>query len=394
MQWAREDLPGFQRRCGSAFVSAIYGGAKLTATLTVQAKTKSEKAKQKVEISGSGWGARLKGKVESSTDTENSSSKMDISIFMTGGKGDAIPATKDDLLAKLQTISLDAYIAPKDFQIAISPYELLENWPGVVIADNETEFDELASYWGAYNTIYDEIEAILASPDDYFQMPVPIAAEDEVSSVRCQSERHQYNEKARQVESLITPKDINQYVKDLNGLKTALDRCLSKQVSEIKYVKVNLNRLRQLQDQVHEGMVRMEKDARNCADRSDHCSFDSSHYRSPYAFRIQLPLPRDAELRTIDDVVYFNVGRVAKSQCAVSITHPGCLKNSEIYQWLNILGRTAVDQQLHADEYNTLKIEAEKIEKTNTEAGLPYMRDTDEVFFESGYDKLIWKKQA
>ena len=60
---------------------------------------------------------------------------MDVSIFMTGGKGDAIPIDVKDLKAKMETISMDAYVAPKDFQIAITPYEMLSNWPGKPLPD-------------------------------------------------------------------------------------------------------------------------------------------------------------------------------------------------------------------------------------------------------------------
>ncbi|MEJ2592107.1 MAG: hypothetical protein P8178_12025 [Candidatus Thiodiazotropha sp.] len=183
----RDGLDAFKHRCGSAFVSAIYGGAKLTAAISFASDSLEKKESLSAELSGSGWGARFQSKISSGNTESTSTERMDVSLFMTGGKGDAIPATKEDLLAKLATISMDAYVAPKDFQIAITPYEVLSNWPGRLLPDKETEFDELASYWGSYNTLYDEIQQILDNPQDY----VPVQTDGDGCPVipKCTLER-------------------------------------------------------------------------------------------------------------------------------------------------------------------------------------------------------------
>ncbi|MEM9173307.1 MAG: hypothetical protein AAGA84_11455, partial [Pseudomonadota bacterium] len=110
----QQDRTEFKRVCGTSFVSAIYAGAKLTALMTTHETSRAEKMSGRTTMSGSGWGARLEASVKAESTESSSREAMDLSIFQAGGAGDAIPATGDDLIAKLETISLEALAAPKD----------------------------------------------------------------------------------------------------------------------------------------------------------------------------------------------------------------------------------------------------------------------------------------
>ena len=57
-----KNIDEFRRHCGSEFVSAIYGGAKLTALISMESSSKEEKEKLSAEMSGSGWGVKVKTK--------------------------------------------------------------------------------------------------------------------------------------------------------------------------------------------------------------------------------------------------------------------------------------------------------------------------------------------
>lgn len=346
------DPAEFQRHCGSDFVSAIYGGAKLTGVISFASTSKTQKESFSSKMSGSGWGARFETEVKGSKTSGSSSERMDVSIFMTGGQGDAIPASKEDLLAKLQTISLDAYTAPKDFNIAITPYEVLSNWPGRRVPDRQGEFEELASYWGAYNTLYDEFQRVLDNPERYMA-PSP---QDRLvcDSSLCEDRRRQLDQalvayrKAIASAAMLSDKgktDLKTAVDNVEKQRKAVQQCVNSQIgTALAQNPVDLGVLRRAQDEILASLKRMEGEARECVDKSDTCLFDARTYRSPYAFRIQLPVPLDAGVSSLQDLLAYRLGQIAKNRCALSSNNPGCLSNAQIEAWGRKIGLESVNK--------------------------------------------------
>ena len=237
---ALTDPAEFEHQCGDSFVSAIYAGAKLTAVITIETKSQREKQKMSAALSGSGWGANFEAAVSKEQGSVTEGHTMSVSVFQTGGRGDGIPKDKDDLLAKLDVLPAIAFAAPKDFHMAVVPYETLANWPPQPLDTSQSEFDQLASFWGAYNTLYDELQFVLDHPDE-FVAPVVSAARCEFSS--------DYALGAAQVE-----------------------------------------RLKRVQDDVLDALHRIENFAEYCLNEEEGCTFPENAFRSPYAYRAQLPL--------------------------------------------------------------------------------------------------------
>jgi hypothetical protein len=397
-----DGLMAFKHQCGSAFVSAIYGGAKLTAAISFSSSSLQEKESLSAELSGSGWGARFKGKVDEAKTEGKSSQRMDISIFMTGGKGDAIPASKEDLLAKLETISLDAYVAPKDFQLAITPYEVLSNWPGKLLPDKETEFDELASYWGSYNTLYDEMQEILDHPKDYYLVESDVNGCPVIP--KCTAEREAY---------ISTQQTLDQLEKNLAAIpgwkeafveigkpltvanesaRATLKKCEAGfNLTTTEQSSASLASLKRAQDEVLVALRRLQDEARECSDRSDNCSFEASHYRSPYAFRIQLPVPVSAALTSADEITDYHVGRPAKQRCEFSPSDPGCLSNGQIDQWQRKLGYIPVNKAVQPQLYERYAEQARALQaKFGTTAQPATTGCANPYLFEEGYGDVVW----
>ncbi|WP_251359688.1 hypothetical protein [Kangiella sp. TOML190] len=407
LKLAREkNKANFRRHCGSSFVSAIYGGAKLTATISFQSTSKSQKEKLSAQMSGSGWGARFESKVQKGKTESSSSDRMDISIFLTGGKGDAIPSSQQDLIDKLKTLSLDAYVAPKDFQIAITPYEMLSNWPGNPLPDKETEFDQLASYWGAYNTLYDEIEQVLVNPSGYVHWTVDSDGNLTSTVVGCQNEWAAYKQAQKAYQDQynnfsingFNTKKINEWkaaletkAKDLDSQSANLKSCegqqgqLNKQLAE--ETNESIQRLKRAQDEVLVALRQLENEARTCSDKSDACDFKVENYRSPYAFMIQLPTPIGSEMDSRQGVLDYNVGRIAKSHCSDSPNDLGCLTNLQIEQWGQKLGLESISQKVRADRFAKLVVDATKNQMELIKAG--------QAVIELGPEKkVIWYNTA
>lgn len=365
-----KDKTAFKRMCGTSFVSAIYGGARLTAVLTKEASDMTEKESMSASMSASGWGAKIKGKVEANGTRTSSTDGYELTIFQTGGSGDSIPATQKDLLDKLDTISLQAYTSPKDFSIAITPYELLSNWPSAGLRDPESEFDELASYWGAYNTLYDEIQSILDEPEKFAPVSIdatgcvtvfnPVKAEPTKDSALMQKlltatlnltnnvpDNPEVNEK--------NWREMASYFQRSANLRQSLRGVVGEaQIGEAALAMTdNIATLKTAQDRILADLRKIEGIARDCVSKSDTCDFDVLDYRSPYAYRAQL-LPPNGFAYTADDIIKLQVSDIVKRRCADSPNNAGCITNGEIDLLRSRIGTTPIYQERDPDYYSEL----------------------------------------
>jgi hypothetical protein len=294
---ARGDIDEFQHQCGNAFVSAVYGGAKLTAVLTIQETNRAEQERLSAELSGEGWGARIEASLEEKEATESGSKRLDLTIFQIGGRGDAIPVSKEDLLDKMADLSSLAFDAPKDFRIAVTPYQYLSNWPKKPIVGETREYEELASYWGAYNTLYEEIQQVLDATDAF-----------ETVGLRT----------------------------DITTQEGASCRSL------VPLNEVTIDQLESAQDELLGRLVELKEMAQVCTQRPDECEMDTSEFRSPYAYRALLPIPKD-DLNDADEAWRYHIADTAKSRCSIDVQNPGCLSNAQIENWAEKVGMYVVE---------------------------------------------------
>ena len=415
------DKTAFKRMCGSNFVSAIYGGAQLTAVLTKEAKNMSEKESMSAEMSASGWGSKVKGSVNAEGERTSSTESYELTIFQTGGSGDSIPATQEDLINKLDTISLQAYTSPKDFSIAITPYELLSNWPSSGLSDRETEFDELASYWGAYNTLYDEIQSILDEPESY--APVAIDANGCASVYNPVQERPSENKalmkrllKATQtlVDGIpLAPetqqenwRELAEYIRESEALRRSLRSTVGEaQSSEAIQARAsNIANLKVAQDRVLRDLRRMEDIARDCVSKSDTCDFDILDYRSPYSYRLQL-LPPNGFASSAEDIIKLQVSDAVKRRCTDSPNNAGCITNADIDLLMSRVGMTPVYQDREPDYYQELlalsgdELYTSRQQCSNNEQGAPAIsveapRKRQLIADDDAKDGVIWVNKA
>jgi hypothetical protein len=293
LRLARNSDPAeFIHRCGHGFVSAVYSGAKLSAVITVNTSSLAEHEAVSAEMSGRGWGARFKGTMSQSSDTTTANKDLTVSIFQTGGRGDSIPVTKEDVLAKLEMLSAIAFDAPKDFHMAVASYETLANWPARSIEVESDEYEQLASLWGSYNSLYGDIQVVLDAPGA-FVGPIEDAA------------------------GCVAVKSASADDKGLGRAQVA--------------------RLKRVQDDVLDALRRLRNFAQFCATSDTGCEFPEGEFRSPYAYRIQLPLEAAAGL-SLDDVLLLHVADTAKRRCEEDPGSIGCLTNAEIGRWREKIG--------------------------------------------------------
>lgn len=269
---ARNDVDAFKETCGNGYISATMGGAKLTAVAEIETSSNKQKAALKTAISGSSdWGAKVaiavNAKSETSQSTENF--RREISFYQTGGKGQDLPTSADAMRTRVKQLAEQASLAEKLFQIAVTPYEILENWPrNETIIGEETEFEELAALWGSYKTLYDDIQHALNEPAGFV---VPVGREPDDGSAKIK----------------LIVDELAVFTKEKNDT--------TKPAPELEFDGFNvevLAHLEKLQDEVLATLDRLEKDAESCISSEQNCNFARESYRSPYAIRTRLMIPR------------------------------------------------------------------------------------------------------
>ncbi|MEO0345895.1 MAG: hypothetical protein AAF229_06515 [Pseudomonadota bacterium] len=327
------DPEDFLRQCGSGYVSAVYSGARLTAVITMKTTSQSNKETIRTEVRAKGWGAS--GKVTGGNDKQSATRNAEktMSVFLVGGRGDAIPRDQDGVEAKLDTLSYSAYEAPKDFRMAVTPYETLPNWPQTKpVSAEPTEFEQLAGLWGDYSTLYDELELILEQPAQY------------AAIARSTDEGRTF---------------------DVLPLAEHEDALLH---------------LERVQDALWQGVHDLEAIARQCLeaetegiDEGENCTFDENRFVPSHAFRAQLPLelaerappqkPPSCGSAKPADVVACNKALIqqstaalatetpldrrvverwiiekSRSRCRLDLLDIGCLSNGEVRHWQTTVG--------------------------------------------------------
>ena len=328
-----KDPEEFLRQCGSGYVSAVYSGARLTAVITMKTTSQSNKESIRTEVRAKGWGATGKVSGGSNNQSATRNAEKTMSVFLVGGRGDAIPRDQDGVEAKLDTLSYSAYEAPKDFRMAVTPYETLPNWPQTKpVSAEPTEFEQLAGLWGDYSTLYDELELILERPAQYAAIARATDAGD-----------------AFEVLPLAEHEDA-------------------------------LLHLERVQDALWQGVHELEAIARECLeaetegiDEGENCTFDERRFVPSHAFRAQLPLelaerapqqkPASCGSPNPSDVLACNKALIeqssaalateapldrrvverwiiekSRSRCRLDLLDIGCLSNAEVRHWQSTVG--------------------------------------------------------
>lgn len=305
----RADPTEFLHRCGHGYVSAIFSGAKLTAVITVDTSSRADKQKVTAELSGSGWGARFKGAMEGQSQSASVNANTDVSIFQTGGRGDAIPVSKQDVLDKLGKLPSLAIDAPKGFHMAVEPYARLSNWPAQRLDVPTDEFEQIGILWGAYKAVYDDIQEVLDEPARF-------------RGVR------------------LDPKGSGCWTVDAAAVPAGLS---GQQVA----------RLEQVQDEVLDALGRLRNFAQACSASRGGCAFPEHEFRSPYAYRVQMPLevppptpatqgkpglPAPLQDYSVAGILAQHVADPAKRHCDDDTDHLLCLSNAQIKAWRDRVG--------------------------------------------------------
>lgn len=351
----QRDLELFKDVCGTGYISATYGGAKLSIVVEITTYSQSTREAMSAAVKGGGWGVKVEAAMSGGTSSGSEKASREINFFQTGGKPRVLPTTPAAIIEAAETLAVQADEAEKIFRIAVTPYEVLRNWPREDnLSGSDLEYEELAALWGSYQSLYHGLQDALDAPDAHV-LPVASCA---ASSCAIES------------------KDAN-----TDDVK-----------AEIKA----------MQDEVIIWLDRLELAARACVTAEESCETNTALYRTPYAYNVAMPVrtcllddkfdpselaayeaaydlftkslfwlgtndssdnpqlsienvfpgihleckPSDnSNNKSTDDLDFYArmmIEDTAKSRCALSTLTPGCLTNGDIAEWTKRIGQRAV----------------------------------------------------
>lgn len=155
------DEVGFQKHCGTGFVSGVFSGVEMFSVITFQSSDAETSRQAKVEISA-GFGAVVgsAGREAGGSETLKKANTQ-MSFYQRGGAGGVVPTDRNQLLDKLGTIAREAEVAPEFFDIQVTPYSDLPSYPGEGSKRPVDEQDIVARRYLQLKTLYRDLQAVI-----------------------------------------------------------------------------------------------------------------------------------------------------------------------------------------------------------------------------------------
>ncbi|WP_120499005.1 hypothetical protein [Roseovarius sp. EL26] len=242
-RFARQDLELFKDICGTGYISATYGGAKLSIVVDIKTTSQESRSAMSASVSGGGWGVKVSAAMSGSSSSDNKKASRDINFFQSGGEPEVLPTTPEAIVTAAETLAKQAGKAEKIFRIAVTPYEVLSNWPREEnLSGSEVEYEELAALWGSYRALFTDLQAALDTPNAYV-VPYRNCANTPCTTT---------------------------FLPASNAIM--------------------MTNLKALQDEVLIGLDRLELAARACVTAEELCETNTALYRSPYAYQVAMPV--------------------------------------------------------------------------------------------------------
>lgn len=300
---ARNDIETFEDVCGEGFVAATISGARAYMLAITETSSKSERESVRTSVKGEGWGVKVTAAASGSTEAKTENFKRSFTFMQQGGKASdeqaGLPEDATQAIDRIKALAKAAAGAGKLFELQITPYQVLENFPrGADLLAQEEEHDGIAAVWGAYNTLYGDLKEALERPEEHY---IPLCT---AGNGGCE------------------PKMVN--LGD-GGDALALAE--------------------QLQDMALLALSQIETAAALCLELEEHCDFAEESVRSPYSVRASMPVryaPGDVSPKppvpTLDEHFSLHLREAAAGRCVYGALTQGCISNDRIRRWAERTG--------------------------------------------------------
>ncbi len=161
--------PGsFREHCGDYFVSAVFSGAELIATINFSASSASETKSIATSVKGSYGMVTAGAKTKNEHKNSKKNTDFNIRFIQIGGGPGMIPMSKEGLQQKLRELAFEANSNPKFHTIELRSYREIPESDGLVFSSSDEDFEVITDYYWMLTSVSRDIDLIRADPNAYF----------------------------------------------------------------------------------------------------------------------------------------------------------------------------------------------------------------------------------
>lgn len=154
----------FHKMCGDAYVSRIYSGAELLATIGISTTETEDQTSTAASVKAGFGGGQVGAEAKSDGKAKRESANLSIHFVQVGGGGGLMPISREGLSGKLQSLTIEAARDPTFIGIEVTSYRSLKNgFQERSVPEREISAD---TYWFLLS-LEQEISDILATPQAY-----------------------------------------------------------------------------------------------------------------------------------------------------------------------------------------------------------------------------------
>jgi hypothetical protein len=158
---AAKDISEFRRQCGDGFVSVILSGARINGILTFRNVSREESQTIIVAAGGGGASSSFSSSLKSLMEKYEQEKRFDVVYLGLGGADDSIPLTKEALIAAVEHLPEKTKAGPRPFEMQVTRYEELPNWPPIILPRTLSDLEVLATSYWRMRTLYLYVEEAL-----------------------------------------------------------------------------------------------------------------------------------------------------------------------------------------------------------------------------------------
>jgi hypothetical protein len=151
----------FVKLCGTHFISAIYSGVEMFNVISITTTDEASKQAVKAAVEASYGVGAGEAKADESIDQNLSKTNAKTSFFQRGGAGGILPSSREKVLQKLDVIAQEASDAPEFFDIEITPYADLPNWPYSKEPEEKDTKNIIVRRYYQLKTLYRDLQAVI-----------------------------------------------------------------------------------------------------------------------------------------------------------------------------------------------------------------------------------------
>ncbi|GJL65576.1 MAG: hypothetical protein NPIRA05_05470 [Nitrospirales bacterium] len=173
----------FVKLCGTDFVSAIYSGVEMFNIISISTTDQNSKQAVKAAVSGSYGIGAASAQADADVAKTLAQTNARMSFYQRGGAGGILPSSREKVLQKLDVLAREATEAPEFFDMDITPYSDLPNWPFTKKPEREEAKHIVVRRYYQLKTFYRDLQAVidnlraqeqgLAVPSDDEGIPQP-----------------------------------------------------------------------------------------------------------------------------------------------------------------------------------------------------------------------------